>query len=292
MSVMVTVMTLNLSNAFCQDDSKVNTEAVKEDRLCLDNVDKNNFKDAIKHGKKAVKLDKTNSQYYYMLGNAYGIKAQSVGKLAAFAAAKKCRSSYEKAVELDAGNLDARSSLVSFYSMAPGIVGGGIKKAKKQAEAISNIDKVLGHKSYAQIYAKEKDFDKAEKEYKAAIELSDNKSLIHINLGLMYQQTEKWDLAAEQFITSVKLDSAYKGAYYHLANNCLLRGDEYLQGVMHSDFFIDSVDDDINKSWGHYMKGRLYEKLAVPEDAREAYTKALKLNPACKPAEKALKKLK
>jgi len=39
--------------------------------------------------------------------------------------AKKVRASFERAVELDGSNVQARSDLAEFYMEAPGVMGGG-----------------------------------------------------------------------------------------------------------------------------------------------------------------------
>jgi len=277
-----------------QEKGASNAEAEKQYGLCCENFKNNNFDMAIKHGKQAVKLNNKNTQYYLMLGNAYMQKAQRVGKLASIGIARKCRRSWEKAVELDATNIEARMSLVGFYSMAPGIVGGGKDKARKQAATILTLDKTRGHLAYAMIYERENDFENCEKEYLAALELSEKKSSILMDLGMLYKQNKKFELAAKQFESVVKLDSTAIGAYYYLADNCLQSGEEYLQGIMHADFFIDNLkpNDKVNQAWGHLLKGKLYEKLQLLADARKAYQAALERNPDCRPAAKALKALK
>lgn len=63
------------------------------------------------------------------LGKALGIKAMSGGMMAAMGSAGKIRDSFKKATELDPRNLDARFSLLQFYTMAPGFMGGGTGKA-------------------------------------------------------------------------------------------------------------------------------------------------------------------
>ena len=82
---------------------------------------------------KAVALAPENSLYHLWLGRIYGEKADRAGFLSAAGLAKKVRTEFERAVELDPKNWEARTDLAEFYIEAPGIVGGGKDKARAQA---------------------------------------------------------------------------------------------------------------------------------------------------------------
>ncbi len=150
---------------------------------------------AIKWLKKAIKLDEDKSEYYFALGNVYASKSQNSGAIKAFSCAKKLKKNFEKTVELDPGNLQARMVLLQFYMRAPGIVGGdkkrgryhaeeirqrdpnlgpGIvggdkKRGRYHAEEIRQRDPNLGHLAFALIYHLEDDYEEAEQEYLAVI---------------------------------------------------------------------------------------------------------------------------
>ena len=70
--------------------------------------------DAVAEGERAVALDPNNSAYHMWLGRMYGEKADHSSFVTAAGLAKKIRSEFERAVELDAANLDARSDLAEF----------------------------------------------------------------------------------------------------------------------------------------------------------------------------------
>mgnify|MGYP001564492856 CR=1 FL=1 len=79
------------------------------------------------------------------------------------------RREFERAVELDPNNLEARSDLLEFYLEAPRAFGGGLDKARQQADVIARLSKAEGHSARARIAMKEKRYDHAEREYRAAI---------------------------------------------------------------------------------------------------------------------------
>ena len=73
-------------------------------------------------------------------------------------------------MELDPRNVEARSDLLDFYLDAPGAFGGSLEKARKQAEAMAQLDRAEGHSGWARIALKEKRYRVAEREYRAAVE--------------------------------------------------------------------------------------------------------------------------
>jgi len=96
-----------------------------------------------------------------VLGDAYGISAQRAGLFSKLGFARKCKAAYDKAVELDPKNINARWSVMEFCRQAPGIVGGGMDGAYVQAAAIKQLDSRRGLAAYAMLYATEKKYDEA-----------------------------------------------------------------------------------------------------------------------------------
>ena len=107
---------------------------------------------AIQLLKLAVAKSPRNASAHYHLGEAYGDAAQSAGIFSQASLAGKCRDEFESAVALDPNHLDARSSLLEFYVMAPGIIGGSETKALQQAQEIRKRDSLRGHLAFVQIY--------------------------------------------------------------------------------------------------------------------------------------------
>jgi tetratricopeptide (TPR) repeat protein len=105
---------------------------------------------------KATELAPQNSNYYLVLGNAYGASAQKAGIFSKLGLAKSCKAAYEKAVALDPTNINARWSLMEYCRQAPGIVGGGMDQAYAQAAEIKKLDARRGRAAYASLYAADK----------------------------------------------------------------------------------------------------------------------------------------
>ena len=112
---------------------------------------------AISAGEKAVSLSPEKSNYHLWLGRAYGEKADASSFFSAAGLAKKVRASFERAVDLDGSNIQARSDLAEFYMEAPGIMGGGQDKARAQADALMKIAPAKGHWVLGRLAEKNKD---------------------------------------------------------------------------------------------------------------------------------------
>src|SRR3979411_1845670 len=113
---------------------------------------------------RAVNLVPQNSLYHLWLGRIYGEKADRAGFISAAGLAKKVRSEFERAVELDSESWQARADLAEFYLEAAGIVGGGKNKARAQADALSSLNPATAHYMNGRIAEKHKDIATAERE--------------------------------------------------------------------------------------------------------------------------------
>jgi tetratricopeptide (TPR) repeat protein len=110
---------------------------------------------------KATALEPARSEYFRLLGDAYGISAQKAGLFSKLGLARKCKAAYDKSVELDPKNIDARWSVMEYCRQAPGIVGGGMDGAYAQAAEIQKLDPDRGRLAYAMLYSSEKKYPEA-----------------------------------------------------------------------------------------------------------------------------------
>src|SRR5208283_5455369 len=122
--------------------------------------------------KKAVALDPDNSRFHLWLGRVYGEKADRANVLAAAGLAGKVHGEFERAVQLNPKDMEARFNLAEFYIEAPGIMGGGEAKARDQAKAFAAANDPREHWVYARIAEKKKDYATAEREFHQYIDLS------------------------------------------------------------------------------------------------------------------------
>src|SRR5580765_2440333 len=81
---------------------------------------------AVELGERAVREFPDNSALWLSLGEAYGAKARAASVVKRLPFAKKCKAAFEKAVDLDPSDIEARSALFEFCLEAPSIAGGSV----------------------------------------------------------------------------------------------------------------------------------------------------------------------
>ncbi len=129
------------------------------------------YETADKMSRKCIDLVDDNPEFLLLRGDILGSFARYGSKIKGLSRGKGCRKAYEKAVKLDPSNREARQSLMIFHLMAPGIVGGKESEARKQAQAIEELDPLEGHLVRAQIlHYLDNDPEGARQEYLKAIE--------------------------------------------------------------------------------------------------------------------------
>jgi tetratricopeptide (TPR) repeat protein len=188
-------------------------DAEAHNLLCRVYYQERRWDDAIRECETAVRLMPLNSAYHLWLGRAYGEKADQIHSIKAYELAKKVRAEFERAVQLDSANVDALSDLGEFYTAAPGIVGGGKKKAQGVVQALETQGPPQAHQLEARLAEKEKNYALAESEFKAAVGASHQAADAWMELASFYARHRQWD----QMLTALHagIDADAKSARPH-----------------------------------------------------------------------------
>jgi tetratricopeptide (TPR) repeat protein len=163
-------------------------DAEAHNLLCRVYYQEERWDDAIHECEIAVKLRPTEGSYHLWLGRAYGEKADSIHSIKAYGLAKKVRDEFERAVQLDSENVDALSDLGEFYTAAPGIVGGGKKKAQNVAQTLERNAPAQAHQLKGRLAEKDKNYMLAESEFKQAVEASNQSADAWMALASFYSR--------------------------------------------------------------------------------------------------------
>jgi tetratricopeptide (TPR) repeat protein len=250
---------------------------------------------AIDEGRKALASDPNNASYHLWLGRAYGEKADHSSWVTALSVAKKARSEFERAVELDGSNLAARCDLAEFYANAPGFLGGGREKALAQADAVRRMgDEATAEWILSRVAETGKDYAGAERHLKNAIADSHGNPVFMMNLASFYRRRGRMDEVqrtvqqAVEAVTEKHAHVLYDGAetLYRAGRNfdgAVLMLRNYIAGSVHS--------EDAPVFQAHYLMGVLLEKMGEREEAAKQYKASLSLASGFEPAVSALKRL-
>jgi tetratricopeptide (TPR) repeat protein len=245
---------------------------------------------------KSIKIHPTSSDYHVWLGDALAYRAREVNKLSMIMIAGKMKKSYEKAVELDPDNVDARWGLMQYLLAAPAIGGGSKEKAKEQAQEIMRLDKNRGHEALLLVYANEKNLDSLEKQALEAIAFNEKNITFKVYLSYAYHARSEYDKAFD-FCEKTLIEVSDKAPFLYqigrvsaLSGERLDRGIECLKMYLNSELETTSITP--GKDMAYWDMGRIYEHKNDIESATTAYERALKINPNFEYAKKALKKIR
>lgn len=190
----------------------------------------NNFDDAIRQFERAVQLDDGNALYHFWLGSAVGDATPHANKLKQPFMARRVKKEWERAVQLDPNQIDARFRLVGFYVLAPGFMGGSTEKAREQANEISKRNVMRGAMARALIAEHEKNGAAQEAAYQQAISAAPDSSTGYFALANMYATNGKATEAFAALDQYAALRSDDRWPLYHIGRVSSVTGKQLDRG--------------------------------------------------------------
>jgi tetratricopeptide (TPR) repeat protein len=248
---------------------------------------------AIEAAERATRLAPGNAQAFYWLGNAYGNRIGEVNMVSKMSLAPKLRDAFEKAVELDPALLDARSSLIEFYMQAPGVIGGGVDKARAQATAIGKYDRARGLLAEGSIARHQKNLPQALKVYQQAHALKPGDAPIRLALLLTQQDAGRWDEAYET-ARKWSVDEPANGTPRYQLGRLAAQSGKYLdegEAALRTYLKLPRKPGDPEPKHAHYRLGQVLAHAGRKDEARAELQAALKIDSRFGEAKEALAKL-
>jgi len=242
---------------------------------------------------KAVALDSGSSEKQQYLGRCLGFLAVRASFLKQASLAPKIRRAFERAVELDPDNVEARLDLLEYYVQAPGIMGGSREKAQMQIAEIARRDPMRGYRAVGRIADHEKQFDvalgeyaKAARQYPAALE----PALWASNVGVARKNYQISFDALEGFLAR---NPENLPACYHLGRVAALSGQRLDEGEKCLTRYLayEPAKNEPQHPQARAYLGQIFEKKGDRQAAKAAYEAALKLDASLKDAKDGLKRV-
>jgi len=248
---------------------------------------------AVEKGEALVAAEAGNAGAWQWLGHAYARQAIEANVLTKLSWAGKSRDAYEKAVALDGKDPQKRLDLLTYYAQAPAIAGGGMDKARAEAERIVALDAGHGHLAKAQLARIDKDDAAAERELRAALDTLANKRRARLALASFYVAGKRWGDVRSVWTAALAENPADASAIYMIGRTAALSGEDLDAGLASLERYLalPEKDPEFSTAAAHWRKGLILEKLGRVADAIAAMRKAVELDPTLADAKKDLKRL-
>ena len=248
--------------------------------------------EAVGFFERAVALDRTNAIYHMWLGHAYSRQIKGAGVLRQPLIARRSAAAYNKAAELDPSSADIAEARIEFFLGAPGIVGGGVDKARAEAARLTKLDEYRGELATARIAMHQQQPQEAERIYRSLLTRFTDQSGAVEPLVLLLQNAQRYEEAFSVVDLRLAERPDETESLYNLGRLASVSGQHLARGESAMLRFLEVVGtDSLRQANGHFRLGVIKEKLRDTEAAIAAYRTAVLLYPRHQLAANALKNL-
>ncbi len=249
--------------------------------------------DAVKYGERAVTLRPDDALYHLWLAREYGEKAAISKPLTAATLARKAKTEFERAVQLDPASVEARLDLAQYYTEAPVIMGGGLDKARDQASQVAGRNSAKSHLILARIAEKEKQFPEAENQLRQAIGAARQPSEYWLELAEFYRLRGRPDDMQKAVQAALAQPGLAADTYFDAASELFLGNRDFPDAILYLRKYLASggLVEGAPAFRAHYLLGQIYEKMGQAPAAVSEYQASLALASGFDRARKALNHL-
>jgi tetratricopeptide (TPR) repeat protein len=245
---------------------------------------------AVDAATRAADIEPSFADHRLWLARAYLLRA-SQSTLLSLWYAWKGKGQYQKAVELDPGNVQMRLELCLYYLLAPGIAGGSKDKARREAEIIEKQSPLFGAYAWASIWEREKELDKAELRLMQAVEMDTTSTLqAEYALGYFYHRNRRLADARAVFEEILAANPDDMNAMYHIGTTYLLEEKELEKAEDLFNVYLASEPrtDQPSHAMAHWRLGTVYHLQGETDLAIMHLNNAVELDPGNRQFKEAL----
>jgi tetratricopeptide (TPR) repeat protein len=260
--------------------------------LCRIDYSQTLVESAVHECEAAVALAPNDSENQLWLARAYGMKAQRANMIAAFSLARKVKTAFEEAANLDPHSVAALSDLGDFYIAAPAVVGGGLDKAEELSQRMEALSAARAHRLLARVAEKKGDLTTAEAEFKKAV-ASGRSPDAYIDLGHFYQHQQRYNEAEAALKAAIHEDRTHDPVLVDAASILTAtHRDSPLAEQLLREYLASPAKSEAAPAYKvHVQLGDLLAKDGDKDGARQEYDAALGLASRYPAARKALQSL-
>jgi tetratricopeptide (TPR) repeat protein len=256
-------------------------------------VEEKNYDLSVEKFEQAISVNPNNVEYHNWLGVMYGVVAMNSGTLKQAYLAPKIKNEFEKAAALEPNNLPTQWGLVTYYTKAPGFLGGSWEKAFASASIISRNNKAQGIRAYALIHAVQNKTTIAEKEYKEAIQMEPTNCEHIFALAQFYNDQKQYDKSFRLYEDVISRNPLNMVATYHIGHASAQSGMQIEKGISCLTKYLSYTPkpNEPGHSDANLSLAIIYEKKGDRVMARKYYQNTLLLYPGMREAREGLERL-
>lgn len=178
-----------------------------QELLCKLHGSIDQFDEAISACEAAHNAQPGNSAYTLELARAYGEKADHAGAFTGMRMVGRIRENFEAAVRQDPRSVEALSDLGEFYVNAPGLVGGGLDRARTLIPQLKPLSPARAARLEGMIYAKAGDTAAADAAYARELAVQ-HSAEAYVDLANYAKKRKLWDQAEQNAVLAIEKDGA------------------------------------------------------------------------------------
>ena len=247
-----------------------------------------------KEFEKAVKAEPGVAVYHFWFGRATGEQIARANPIRQPGLARRVKGEFDKAAALDSTYIAPHEGLLRYYLAAPSFLGGGVGRAREEADKIKAINAYRGGLAHANVAFAAKDTAgllAAHERLVAEYPDSSTSYFALLNVQLIRKQwAGAW--SAVDRLERVKPDLPM--LHYAVGRAAAESGEQLERGetALHTYLLHEPKPDEPSHAAAHWRLGMIAEKRGNTAAAREEYQTAATMDPKLRQAKEALARVK